>query len=134
MGFGTYRWSGAPDHVAALRRALDLGCSLVDTAPNYAPAEVRSRLGQVLAPHRSQVRIVSKGGYLPGGGYSLDAPFLRSLIHSDDHPARRSSHPPRIGPAADREPVDDDRRRRRLHPRRLGLDRPHLDRHRPAHA
>lgn len=83
MGFGTYRWSGAPDHVAALRRALDLGCSLVDTAPNYAPAEVRSRLGQVLAPHRSQVRIVSKGGYLPGGGYSLDAPFLRSLIHSE---------------------------------------------------
>jgi predicted oxidoreductase len=83
VGFGTYRWTGAPDHVAALHRALDLGCTLVDTAPNYATLEVRSLLGRVLAPHRADVHLISKGGYTSEGGYSLEPRFIRDRIRSE---------------------------------------------------
>ncbi len=82
-GFGTYRWSATPEHVAALRRALELGCTLVDSAPNYASADVRAALGRLLAPRREQVHLISKGGYADDGGFSLDPAFLQRRIRTE---------------------------------------------------
>jgi aryl-alcohol dehydrogenase-like predicted oxidoreductase len=82
-GFGTYRWAAAPEHVRALRRALELGCTLVDSAPNYASHGVRAALGQVLAPHRDRVHLISKGGYTDDGGFSLAPAFLEERIRTE---------------------------------------------------
>ena len=69
---------GAPDHVAALRQALDLGCPRRHCA-EHAPAEVRSWLGQVLT-HRTAPRSGSsrRAATCRTWRLLLDAPFLRS--------------------------------------------------------
>lgn len=82
IGFGTYRWSGTADQVAALHGALDVGCTLVDTAPNYSSPEVRRRLGAALRSRRDSVLVVSKGGYRDEG-YSLSSTFLRTRIEQE---------------------------------------------------
>ena len=83
LGLGTYRWAGTDIHVEAARTALDLGCSLIDTAPNYAPVPVRRKLGELLLPRRDQIHLISKVGYTDDGGYSLDEPFIRERIDSE---------------------------------------------------
>lgn len=83
LGFGTYRWAATADHTAALYRALDLGCTLIDTAPNYATADVRARLGRVLASRRTELHVISKGGYTADGGYCLDPDFIRRRIQTE---------------------------------------------------
>jgi aryl-alcohol dehydrogenase-like predicted oxidoreductase len=48
-----------------VHRALDLGITLLDTAPSYGDSEVR--LGRALQGRRHQVTLVTKGGYgVPG--------------------------------------------------------------------
>lgn len=83
LGFGTYRWAATPDHIDALETALDLGCTLIDAAPNYAPVGVRAQLGRILAPHRAGLHVISKGGYTDDGGYSLDPAFIRRRIQME---------------------------------------------------
>lgn len=64
IGFGTYAVSGvygAKDRIEferAVRRALDLGVTLFDTAPTYGDAE--SMLGKVLGARRERVVISTK--------------------------------------------------------------------------
>ena len=83
LGFGTYRWMATPGHISALQRALELGCTLVDTAPNYAPADVRAALGRVLAGRRREVHVISKCGYTDEGEYSLDQAFVRRRLETE---------------------------------------------------
>jgi aryl-alcohol dehydrogenase-like predicted oxidoreductase len=45
-----------------LARALDLGCTLFDTAALYGFGANESLVGPVLAPHRSRITLCSKGG------------------------------------------------------------------------
>ena len=102
MGFGTYRWTGRTPTTSRRCAGHLTRLLLVDTAPNYAPAEVRSRLGQVPAPHRP--RSGSSRRAAPAGRrLLLDPPFLREpdpseartvgrghldafLVHNPEHP------------------------------------------------
>jgi len=47
---------------ALLRRALELGITLFDTAALYGFGENEELLGRVLAPHRREINLASKCG------------------------------------------------------------------------
>jgi len=49
------------DAVRVIRRALDLGVSLIDTSRGYGDSE--ERIGQAIAGRREQVTIATKGGW-----------------------------------------------------------------------
>jgi aryl-alcohol dehydrogenase-like predicted oxidoreductase len=72
IGFGTMcltgpRGFGAPRDrpavVAALRRALALGVTLVDTADSYGPQVSESLIADALFPYPDELVIATKGGY-----------------------------------------------------------------------
>jgi hypothetical protein len=74
FGFGSYRiHEKFPGHREALRTALQKGCNLIDTSSNYGDGAAESLIGDVLQDlikqkiiDRSEVILVSKGGYLQG--------------------------------------------------------------------
>jgi aryl-alcohol dehydrogenase-like predicted oxidoreductase len=71
LGYGTMRlvgdgaWGEPADDAEAkrvLRRAVDLGVTLIDTADAYGPEITERLIGQALAPYPSGVVIATKGG------------------------------------------------------------------------
>jgi aryl-alcohol dehydrogenase-like predicted oxidoreductase len=75
VGLGTYL--GPSDTVtdriyeAAVARALELGCNVIDTAINYRCQRSERAIGRALAASRiprEQVLICTKGGYIPYDG------------------------------------------------------------------
>lgn len=71
MGYGTMRlvgdgaWGEPADEAEArrvLRRAVDLGVNLIDTADAYGPEIAERLIGETLAPYPSGVVIATKGG------------------------------------------------------------------------
>ncbi len=71
LGFGAMRITGAgiwgppPDHDAALavlRRALELGVNLIDTADAYGPEVSENLIAEALYPYPEQLVIATKGG------------------------------------------------------------------------
>ncbi|HET8760306.1 MAG TPA: aldo/keto reductase [Nitrospiria bacterium] len=75
VGIGTYL--GASDTVtdriyeAAIARALDLGCNVIDTAINYRCQRSERAIGRALATGRiprEQIVVSTKGGYIPYDG------------------------------------------------------------------
>ena len=71
MGYGTMRlvgdgaWGEPADEAEArqvLRRAIDLGVNLIDTADAYGPEIAERLIGETLAPYPSGVVIATKGG------------------------------------------------------------------------
>jgi len=64
LGMGTWRMAEDPgrrkSELAALRRGLDLGLSLVDTAELYADGAAEELVGEAVAGRRDQVFLVSK--------------------------------------------------------------------------
>ncbi len=64
LGMGTWRIGERSAHrareVAALRRGLDLGMSLIDTAEMYAEGGAEKVVGQAIAGRRGEVFLVSK--------------------------------------------------------------------------
>ena len=91
IGFGAWQlgnddqWGGMSVETAhqLVRTALDRGCNLFDTAPNYAKTRSETLLGDSLKGHRQNVVLVSKFGHRPDGepDYSVDH-FWRSLHDS----------------------------------------------------
>jgi hypothetical protein len=79
LGFGCYRVDDeTPGHRAALLRAIEAGCSLIDTSTNYADGHSESLVGEVLADlgrrepaRRREVVLVSKIGYVQGRNLAL---------------------------------------------------------------
>ena len=75
IGFGCYRVDTAdPEHLAALRYALQAGVNLIDTSANYTDGRSELAVGRVLAElgdEAQQVLVVSKAGYLQGQNYAL---------------------------------------------------------------
>lgn len=76
IGLGTYL--GQPDertdaaYQAAVQRALQLGCNVIDTAANYRFQRSERNIGQALATvfatghvQREEVVITTKGGFIP---------------------------------------------------------------------
>jgi aryl-alcohol dehydrogenase-like predicted oxidoreductase len=76
MGFGAMRitgdgvWGPPADHdgaVAVLRRAVELGVDLIDTADSYGPAVSEELIAEALRPYPEGLVIATKGGYLRDG-------------------------------------------------------------------
>jgi aryl-alcohol dehydrogenase-like predicted oxidoreductase len=76
LGFGAMRitgegvWGDPPDRDAAkalLRRAVELGTTLIDTADSYGPNVSETLIAEALHPYRFGIVIATKGGLLRGG-------------------------------------------------------------------
>jgi aryl-alcohol dehydrogenase-like predicted oxidoreductase len=65
IGFGAMRIAGArePDGVRALlRRALELGVNLIDTADSYGPERSERLIAESLHPYPDDLMTATKGG------------------------------------------------------------------------
>jgi len=71
LGFGAMRltgkgiWGEPRDHgeaIAVLRRALELGVNLIDTADSYGPAVSERLIAEALYPYPPELVIATKGG------------------------------------------------------------------------
>ncbi len=90
LGFGTMQLTGpgvwgpprdAEEATAVLRRAVDLGVDLIDTADSYGPFVAEELIRHALAPYPEQLRIATKAGFVrpaPGEWVPLGRPeYLR---------------------------------------------------------
>lgn len=78
MGYGAMRitgqgiWGPPPDKAAALatlRRTLELGVNLIDTADSYGPGTSEELIAEALYPYPADLVIATKGGWeRPGPG------------------------------------------------------------------
>lgn len=78
LGFGAMRITGEgiwgapknkPEVLAVLRRALELGINLIDTADSYGPEVSESLIAEALYPYPKELVIATKGGLVrPGPG------------------------------------------------------------------
>src|SRR5919106_5170402 len=71
LGFGAMRttgpgmWGPPADHdeaTAVLRRAVDLGVNLIDTADSYGPHVSEELIAEALHPYPQELVIATKGG------------------------------------------------------------------------
>ncbi|GLZ78301.1 oxidoreductase [Actinorhabdospora filicis] len=76
LGYGTMRltgpgfWGPPADHdeaVRVLRRAIDLGINLIDTADSYGPHIAEELIAEALWPYPADLVISTKGGYTRQG-------------------------------------------------------------------
>jgi pyridoxine 4-dehydrogenase len=76
LGFGAMRitgpgiWGDPPDRdgaLAVLRRAVELGVNLIDTADSYGPAVSEELIAEALHPYPDDVVIATKGGLTRSG-------------------------------------------------------------------
>src|SRR5262245_16217105 len=84
LGFGAMRitgpgiWGPPADHdeaIALLRRALELGVNLIDTADSYGPHVSEELIAEALYPYPEDLLIATKGGLTrtgPGPGWPAD--------------------------------------------------------------
>jgi pyridoxine 4-dehydrogenase len=78
LGYGAMRitgkgiWGPPADHdaaIATLRRAVELGVNLIDTADSYGPYVSEELIAEALAPYPPDLVITTKGGWeRPGPG------------------------------------------------------------------
>src|SRR5436305_1987453 len=78
MGFGAMRVTGngiwgppadKPAALATLRRAVELGVNLIDTADSYGPGTSEEMIAEALYPYPAGLVIATKGGWeRPGPG------------------------------------------------------------------
>src|SRR5579859_6317737 len=76
LGFGAMRLTGPgiwgpprdrQEAIAVLRRALELGINLIDTADSYGPEVAESLIAEALYPYPKDLVIATKGGLLRTG-------------------------------------------------------------------
>lgn len=76
LGYGAMRitgegvWGPPPDHdaaIAVLRRALELGVNLIDTADSYGPDVSEELIAEALHPYPEELVIATKGGFTRPG-------------------------------------------------------------------
>lgn len=88
IGFGAWQlgnfdqWGGMDDTTAhkLVAAALDKGCNLFDTAPNYARTHSERLLGECLQGKRQDVVLISKFGHRPDGGTDYSADWFRQSL------------------------------------------------------
>src|SRR6478672_1121854 len=93
LGFGAMRitgtgiWGEPADHdtaVAVLRRAVDLGIDLIDTADSYGPFVSEDLIAEALHPYPDGLVIATKGGLTrsgPGVWEAVGRPeYLRQCV------------------------------------------------------
>ena len=78
LGFGTMRLTGEgiwgppankQEAIAVLRRALELGINLIDTADAYGPEVSENLIAEALYPYPKDLVIATKGGLVRPGPY-----------------------------------------------------------------
>ena len=76
LGFGAMRitgrgiWGPPADHdeaIAVLRRAVELGVNLIDTADSYGPDVSEELIAEALHPYPDDLLIATKGGLTRSG-------------------------------------------------------------------
>ena len=76
LGFGSMRLTGPgvwgepadrAEAIAVLRRAVELGINLIDTADSYGPAVAERLIAEALYPYPAGLVIATKGGFLRPG-------------------------------------------------------------------
>lgn len=76
LGFGAMRITGPgiwgqptnyDEAIAVLRRAVELGTNLIDTADSYGPEVSEELIAEALYPYPKDLVIATKGGHLRGG-------------------------------------------------------------------
>jgi pyridoxine 4-dehydrogenase len=82
LGFGAMRitgkgiWGPPPDHdeaIAVLRRAVELGVNLIDTADSYGPDVSEELIAEALSPYPDDLVVATKGGLVRPGPDQWDA-------------------------------------------------------------
>ena len=68
IGLGTNRLSDTQELRHFIRRAVEAGVSLIDTAHLYTGGESEQVIGAALAPFPGDLVVATKGGYHPGSG------------------------------------------------------------------
>jgi aryl-alcohol dehydrogenase-like predicted oxidoreductase len=86
LGFGAMRLTGPgiwgppadkQEAIAVLRRALDMGVNLIDTADSYGPEVSESLIAETLYPYPKDLVIATKGGLLRTGPNQWGSPSFR---------------------------------------------------------
>ena len=81
---GTWGYGPTNDNesLAALQKALDLGCTFFDTADTYGSGHSEHLLGRILQGSvRSRVVVATKVGYVPGcGTHDFSARYLQQAV------------------------------------------------------
>src|ERR1041385_3022491 len=117
VGVGCYRMNhGVEEHHTALQQALELGCTLVDTACNYGDGASEELVGKVLKNNsRCNAFVITKAGYITtSAAIKLQA---AGISRGELYPISPESMYS-ISPSVLRIQADESRRR---------LDRPMLD-------
>jgi aryl-alcohol dehydrogenase-like predicted oxidoreductase len=82
LGFGAMRitgpgiWGPPADHdeaIAVLRRAVELGINIIDTADSYGPEVSENLIAEALYPYPDDLVIATKGGLVRAGPDQWDA-------------------------------------------------------------
>jgi pyridoxine 4-dehydrogenase len=68
IGLGSNRLTDTPENRDFLRRAVEAGVGLIDTAHLYTGGASERAVGAALAPFADELVVATKGGYHPGGG------------------------------------------------------------------
>ena len=68
IGLGTNRLTDTPENHDFLRRAVEAGVGLIDTAHLYTGGASEQAIGAALAPFPDDLVVATKGGYHPGSG------------------------------------------------------------------
>jgi aryl-alcohol dehydrogenase-like predicted oxidoreductase len=74
----SYGLADEAESIATLHRAIDLGCTFLDTAEVYGPFTNEDLLGRALGPRRAQVTLATKFGFKIADG---------KITGTDSHPA-----------------------------------------------
>ncbi len=90
FAFGTYRISDLnPQHIEALKEAIDAGITMIDTSSNYMDGGAERAIALAFREHEdkiNEVEIVSKFGYIQGSNMELhkENPFDEVVEFSDN--------------------------------------------------
>ena len=88
FGFGTYRLTNSSEHKTILKKAIQSGINLIDTATNYHHGDAEIAIGNVIQEliydndiTREEVTIISKAGYLEGKTYTKYSQTFNNITH-----------------------------------------------------
>ena len=105
------------ESIATLHRAIELGCTFLDTAEVYGPFANEELLGRALKGRRNEVVIATKFGFRIEGGKQVGTDrdsrpqHIREAVDGSLQPAQDRSHRPPL--SASGRPRGPDRRGRR---------------------
>lgn len=92
IGLGTNRLRNTAEHVEFIRRAVDAGVQMIDTAHLYTKGESEQAIGRALSPPPNHVVIATKGGHF---GYG--SPGTPEVLHGEIEQSLKSLCTNRIG-------------------------------------